>query len=71
MIKKTLLILTAVTFSSAGMASYFYVTNHSHEENSVMSEPLGHSGRTDANGGHNCSQKSQEKGLCSGYHYHR
>lgn len=29
-----------------------------------------HSGRTDSSGGHNCSQKSQEKGLCSGYHYH-
>ncbi|TLU61216.1 YHYH domain-containing protein [Thalassotalea litorea] len=29
-----------------------------------------HSGRTDVNGGHNCSQKSKDKGLCSGYHYH-
>jgi hypothetical protein len=29
-----------------------------------------HGGRTDANGGHNCSPKSQAKGLCSGYHYH-
>ncbi|MCS0670433.1 YHYH domain-containing protein [Cytobacillus firmus] len=29
-----------------------------------------HSGRTDSNGGHNCSPKSQAKGLCSGYHYH-
>jgi hypothetical protein len=29
-----------------------------------------HSGGTDKNGGHNCSQKSQQKGLCSGYHYH-
>ncbi|MBZ5751348.1 YHYH domain-containing protein [Metabacillus rhizolycopersici] len=29
-----------------------------------------HSGRTDSNGGHNCSEKSQAKGLCSGYHYH-
>jgi hypothetical protein len=29
-----------------------------------------HSGRTDSSGGHNCSQKSQAKGLCSGYHYH-
>ncbi|MHA7967616.1 stalk domain-containing protein [Paenibacillus sp. CAU 1782] len=29
-----------------------------------------HSGRTDANGGHNCSQKSKDKGLCTGYHYH-
>jgi hypothetical protein len=29
-----------------------------------------HSGRTDSNGGHNCSQTSIDKGLCSGYHYH-
>ena len=33
-------------------------------------ETYAHSGRTDANGGHNCSEKSQAKGLCSGYHYH-
>lgn len=31
---------------------------------------LAHSGRTDSNGGHNCSEKSKRKGLCSGYHYH-
>jgi len=30
----------------------------------------GHSGRTDSSGGHNCSQKSISKGLCTGYHYH-
>ena len=29
-----------------------------------------HSGRTDSSGGHNCSQKSINKGLCTGYHYH-
>ncbi|HAM80435.1 YHYH domain-containing protein [Ornithinibacillus bavariensis] len=29
-----------------------------------------HSGRTDSRGGHNCSEKSKAKGLCSGYHYH-
>ncbi|MEG0473699.1 MAG: copper amine oxidase N-terminal domain-containing protein [Solibacillus sp.] len=29
-----------------------------------------HSGRTDSNGGHNCSEKSKAKGLCTGYHYH-
>jgi hypothetical protein len=29
-----------------------------------------HSGRTDSSGGHNCSAKSIDKGLCSGYHYH-
>lgn len=31
---------------------------------------LAHSGRTDSNGGHNCSAKSISKGLCTGYHYH-
>ncbi|MFX3634787.1 MAG: YHYH domain-containing protein [Candidatus Pristimantibacillus sp.] len=29
-----------------------------------------HSGRTDSSGGHNCSEKSKSKGLCTGYHYH-
>lgn len=29
-----------------------------------------HSGRTDSEGGHNCSAKSKAKGLCTGYHYH-
>tara|TARA_R110000772_G_scaffold189674_2_gene300637 strand:- start:1470 stop:1748 length:279 start_codon:yes stop_codon:yes gene_type:complete len=37
---------------------------------SLASNTLAHSGRTDASGGHNCSQKSINKGLCSGYHYH-
>ena len=29
-----------------------------------------HSGRTDSSGGHNCSEKSKAKGLCTGYHSH-
>lgn len=29
-----------------------------------------HSGRTDGRGGHNCTEKSIAKGLCTGYHYH-
>ncbi len=29
-----------------------------------------HGGRTDSSGGHNCSEKSKQKGLCTGYHYH-
>lgn len=37
---------------------------------SLSSYSLAHSGRTDAYGGHKCSQKSINKGLCSGYHYH-
>ena len=36
----------------------------------TCSQAIAHSGRTDKNGGHNCSQKSKEKGLCTGYHYH-
>ena len=36
----------------------------------IASSVGAHSGRTDAKGGHNCSQKSKDKGLCSGYHYH-
>ena len=31
---------------------------------------LAHSGRTDSNCGHNCSESSKKKGLCTGYHYH-
>lgn len=38
---------------------------------SMLIQPAwGHSGRTDSSGGHNCSYKSQQKGLCYGYHYH-
>ena len=37
---------------------------------SLASYSSAHSGRTDAYGGHNCSQKSINKGLCTGYHYH-
>ena len=37
----------------------------------ILSGPaFPHSGKTDSNGGHNCSEKSKKKGLCSGYHYH-
>lgn len=37
----------------------------------ISSSALAHPGRLDANGGHNCSEKSKQKGLCTGYHYHR
>jgi hypothetical protein len=37
---------------------------------SLASYSFAHSGRTDSSGGHNCSQKSKDKGLCTGYHYH-
>ncbi|MNT63882.1 hypothetical protein D3C71_1576310 [compost metagenome] len=36
----------------------------------ASSSAYAHSGRTDKNGGHNCSAKSIQKGLCKGYHYH-
>ncbi|MDG0791438.1 YHYH domain-containing protein [Cohnella ginsengisoli] len=36
----------------------------------TSSSAYAHSGRTDKNGGHNCSAKSKQKGLCTGYHYH-
>jgi hypothetical protein len=36
----------------------------------ISSQAYAHSGRTDKNGGHNCSQKSIDKGLCTAYHYH-
>ncbi|MFC0187121.1 YHYH domain-containing protein [Fictibacillus aquaticus] len=36
----------------------------------LASEASAHPGRLDGNGGHNCSEKSISKGLCTGYHYH-
>lgn len=42
--------------------------NHNHND---MTLDVGHSGGLDRCGGHNCSQSSIEKGLCTGYHYHR
>ncbi|MFD0714334.1 YHYH domain-containing protein [Paenibacillus sp. GCM10027626] len=37
----------------------------------IPAAAFAHSGRLDSNGGHNCSEKSKRKGLCTGYHYHR
>ncbi|TJY43836.1 YHYH domain-containing protein [Cohnella pontilimi] len=37
----------------------------------TSSTAFAHSGRTDKRGGHNCSAKSKQKGLCTGYHYHK
>ena len=36
----------------------------------VTSLSQAHSGRTDSDGGHNCSESSKKKGLCYGYHKH-
>lgn len=35
-----------------------------------LSSVTAHPGKLDSNGGHNCSDASKKKGLCSGYHYH-
>lgn len=37
---------------------------------SIQDGVSAHSGGTDASGGHNCSEKSKAKGLCTGYHSH-
>lgn len=36
----------------------------------ISNNAYAHSGRTDSNGGHKCSEKSKAKNLCYGYHYH-
>ena len=66
---KYALLIGSLGLSSLAVATYIEFEDHSHTtENKYVIE---HSGRTDANGGHNCSDKSKRKGLCSGYHYHR
>ncbi|WP_144407020.1 YHYH domain-containing protein [Paenibacillus sp. IHBB 10380] len=37
----------------------------------TSSSVYAHSGRLDKQGGHKCSAKSKQKGLCTGYHYHK
>ncbi|TEW55941.1 YHYH domain-containing protein [Psychromonas sp. RZ22] len=37
----------------------------------VASPAFSHGGGLNKQGGHNCSEKSKSKGLCSGYHKHR
>lgn len=66
---KLITIICALTFSGAVTAAYFQYENHAHTE--FNAPLLGHSGGLDANGGHNCSEKSKQKGLCTGYHKHR
>ena len=56
-----------ISMGVVGAALGVVIEDHNHDDPTVNS----HSGRTDSNGGHNCSAKSQQKGLCSGYHYHR
>jgi hypothetical protein len=62
-------LIVGLALSSLAVATYIEIEDHSHTaENEYVME---HSGRTDAYGGHNCSDASKRKGLCSGYHYHR
>jgi hypothetical protein len=68
---KIMIMITALTIAGAAISATVISTTHTHDESSIeLDIRNGHSGRTDAYGGHNCSQKSINKGLCSGYHYH-
>lgn len=53
------------------MKKYFILVFTSICVLSAVNSVLAHSGRTDSSGGHNCSEKSKKKGLCTGYHSHR
>lgn len=69
MMKKT--ISAFVILALSGLATAAYVKYESHEHNEFNAPVVGHGGGLDSRGGHNCSEKSKRKGLCSGYHYHR
>jgi len=68
MAKKMSLAIVTLLFCAATAVAYEY-TAHNHS--STNGPIIGHGGGLDSSGGHNCSEKSQRKGLCSGYHYHR
>jgi hypothetical protein len=69
--KKLFVLVTAVFIAGASISATLISTSHSHDDSSIeLDIKNGHSGGTDASGGHNCSQKSIDKGLCYGYHYH-
>lgn len=59
-----ILLLLAATVASQDVE----VATHTHDDDAAR---VYHSGRLDKCGGHNCSQKSKDKGLCTGYHYHK
>ena len=68
---KLLVLIAAVFIAGASISATLISTSHSHDTPSIeLDIKNGHSGRTDSSGGHNCSQKSIDKGLCYGYHYH-
>ena len=62
-------LIVGLGLSYLAVATYIEIEDHSHT--SANEYLIEHSGRTDAYGGHNCSDASKRKGLCSGYHYHR
>jgi hypothetical protein len=66
---KYVFLSASLGLSSLAVATYIEFEHHSHTTDNKY--VMKHSGRTDANGGHNCSDNSKQKGLCSGYHYHR
>lgn len=67
--KKLFLTLVLLGASALTAASLVVYENHKHSDTSAFA--IGHSGGLDSRGGHNCSDKSKRKGLCTGYHYHR
>ena len=68
--KKIGILLCLALLSSGAIAIGSAFVSATHDHSTVSDEVLGHSGRTDSRGGHNCSEASKRKGLCTGYHYH-
>lgn len=60
-IKRNLVLIVLITLT---LGAFLLVTSSGHID------VFAHPGKTDSSGGHNCSAKSIEKGLCTGYHYH-
>ncbi len=65
-----LITLSVLVLAGGAIATTAVNTSHTHDEPFGLDIKNGHSGRTDSSGGHNCSDASVRKGLCSGYHYH-
>ena len=74
--KKIVVLLSAFLLGGAAIATNLIATSHTHNDSFTHEDSFGldikneHSGGTDSRGGHNCSESSKRKGLCSGYHYH-
>jgi len=62
--------LSILVLAGGAIATTAINTSHTHDEPFGLDIKNRHSGGTDSNGGHNCSDASIRKGLCSGYHYH-